>query len=133
MFSYASAASIFIPPKNTPGRMALCVTTLLSLVTLFNGARSHWTETSYLRAIDFWVIGCYIGMFFALMEYIAILHLLQIFTSDGQTNIEVGNQNHRKMVANATEKITKFLLPLYNIVFPVVYFMICTSHGADYW
>ena len=39
MFSYASAASIFIPPKNTPGRMALCVTTLLSLVTLFNGAR----------------------------------------------------------------------------------------------
>ena len=86
-----------------------------------------------MRAIDFWVIGCYIGMFFALMEYIAILHLLQIFTSDGQTNIEVGNQNHRKMVANAIEKITKFLLPLYNIVFPVIYFMICTSQGADYW
>ena len=46
MFSYASAASVFIPHKNTPGRMALCVTTLLSLVTLFNGARYVQTRMS---------------------------------------------------------------------------------------
>ena len=39
MLSYASAASVFIPPKAVPGRMGLCVTTLLSLITLFNGAR----------------------------------------------------------------------------------------------
>jgi hypothetical protein len=34
-----ATASVFIPSDIVPGRMALCVTTFLSLIALFNGAR----------------------------------------------------------------------------------------------
>jgi len=128
MLSYASAASVFIPYKNTPGRMGLCVTTLLSLVTLFNGARSQWTKTSYMRAIDFWVILCYTGMFSALMEYIVILYLSTV----SQTDTEEGSQK-RIMIANAIERVIKYVLPLYNLMFPIIFFTICPSQGGSNW
>ena len=39
MLSFSSAVSVFITPDIVPGRMGLCVTSLLSLITLFNGQR----------------------------------------------------------------------------------------------
>ena len=39
MLSVASASSVFIPSDVVPGRMALCITSFLSLISLFNGAR----------------------------------------------------------------------------------------------
>ena len=39
MLSIASASSVFIPSDVVPGRMALCITSFLSLISLFNGAR----------------------------------------------------------------------------------------------
>ena len=38
--------------------------------------------------------------------------------------------SQRLMIANIIETVTKFLLPLYNIVFPIIYFVLCTSEGA---
>merc|ERR1712228_878979 len=75
MLSLASAASVFIPSNIVDGRMGLCITTFLSLISLFNGARNDWTKTTHMRAIDVWVIFCYIGVFSALMEYCIILYL----------------------------------------------------------
>ena len=39
MLCMASAASVFIPPDVVPGRMGICITSFLSLISLFNGAR----------------------------------------------------------------------------------------------
>ena len=39
MLSIASASSVFIPSDVVPGRMALCISSFLSLISLFNGAR----------------------------------------------------------------------------------------------
>ena len=39
MLSIASASSVFIPSDVVPGRMSLCITSFLSLISLFNGAR----------------------------------------------------------------------------------------------
>ena len=39
MLCIGSCVSVFIPSDMVPGRMALCVTTFLSLIALFNGAR----------------------------------------------------------------------------------------------
>ena len=81
-----------------------------------------------MRAIDFWVILCYTGMFSALMEYIVILYL-----STPSKENEEENQNHskKKTIANAIERITKVLLPFYNIMFPVIFFTVCTLQGAN--
>ena len=39
MLSMISASSVFIPSEIVPGRMALSITSFLSLISLFNGAR----------------------------------------------------------------------------------------------
>ena len=39
MLCMASACANFIPPELVPGRMGLCVTTFLSTISLFNGAK----------------------------------------------------------------------------------------------
>ena len=39
MLSVVSASSVFIPSEIVPGRMALSITSFLSLISLFNGAR----------------------------------------------------------------------------------------------
>merc|ERR1712228_586518 len=82
MLSVVSASSVFIPSEIVPGRMALCITSFLSLISLFNGARNDWTKTTHMRAIDMWVILCYIGVFSALMEYCIILYLTKISILD---------------------------------------------------
>ena len=80
-----------------------------------------------MRAIDFWVIMCYTGEFAALMEYIVVLHLTQLFMAEDN---QEGNNSQRLVIANIIETATKFLLPFYDIVFPIIYFVLCTSEGA---
>ena len=96
-----------------------------------------------MRAIDFWVILCYMGTFFALMEYCVILFLTKISKSDKKRkpNILINNdeaqevsgnhcqipkKNIRLIIANIIEKIAQFLLPFYNLAFPICYFVVCT-------
>ena len=98
-----------------------------------------------MRAIDVWVVLCYIGIFSALIEYCAILYLTNNTHSENKTEaqahataqaeetIELGRTgSHIKMpsrqqnLANRIERITRFLLLFYNITFPIVYFAVCT-------
>ena len=39
MIMMCSAMSVFVPPELVPGRMGLCITAFLSMISLFNGAR----------------------------------------------------------------------------------------------
>jgi len=146
MLNLASAASVFIPPHRVPGRMGVCITTFLTLITLFNGARNHWTTTTHMRAIDVWVVLCYIGIFSSLMEYCGILYLTEdseskngnykkVVTEENHRIIESGEnnsaanptelQNTRLVLANNIEKIARILFPVYNIFFPIIYFIVC--------
>lgn len=42
MLTFGSVLSVFVPPDLVPGRMGLCVTIFLSVISLFNGARYHF-------------------------------------------------------------------------------------------
>lgn len=42
MLCLGSCLSVFVPSDLVPGRMGLCVTTFLSIISLFNGARQGW-------------------------------------------------------------------------------------------
>ena len=37
--------------------------------------RNDWTKTTHMRAIDVWVILCYVGVFSTLVEYCFVLYL----------------------------------------------------------
>merc|ERR1712228_980697 len=130
MVSIASAASVFIPSDIVPGRMSLCVTSFLSLISLFNGARNNWTKTTHMRAIDVWVVLCYIGVFYSLVEYVFIIYLTKyssgagklvhskyIGTEDDQDQEIIKPKKYRVDLARKIENVSCVLLPLYNILF----------------
>ena len=109
-------------------------------------SRNHWTTTTHMRAIDVWVVLCYIGIFSSLMEYCGILYLTEdseskngnykkVVTEENHRIIESGEnnsaanptelQNTRLVLANNIEKIARILFPVYNIFFPIIYFIVC--------
>ena len=107
-------------------------------------SRNHWTTTTHMRAIDVWVVLCYIGIFSSLMEYCGILYLTEDSESkngnykkvvstevieSGENNSAANHrteeQNTRLVLANTIEKIARILFPVYNIFFPIIYFIIC--------
>ena len=98
-----------------------------------------------MRAIDVWVVLCYIEIFSAVMEYCVILYLIKNTqkekkkeakahaTAEAEQTIDLGGTeslkkkpNKEQNLANRIESITRFLLPFYNITFPIVYFAVCT-------
>ena len=47
--------------------------------------RNDWTKATHMRAIDIWVVLCYIGTFSALMEYCLILYLIKTSKQNNNT------------------------------------------------
>ncbi len=59
-----------------PGRMGLCITTALTLVSMSNGLFSTAPRTSYLKAIDIWLLACFTFSFVVLIEYCTVISLI---------------------------------------------------------
>ncbi|CAG4988888.1 unnamed protein product [Parnassius apollo] len=60
-------------PEIVPGRMVLLVTTLLSLVTMFDTVSTNSPDALELKCIEVWLISCTIFVFLALLEYFVVL------------------------------------------------------------
>ncbi|XP_016659655.1 glycine receptor subunit alphaZ1-like [Acyrthosiphon pisum] len=87
LFVIMSWGSFVVMPEVVPGRMVLLVTTLLSLVTMFDtisirGAFTYkWNNVKKnnspsaleLKCIEVWLISCTLFVFLALVEYFIVL------------------------------------------------------------
>lgn len=54
---------------STPARVALGITTVLTVVTLTNNVRSNSPEASSFRSLDYYMLFCNLFVFAALVEY----------------------------------------------------------------
>ncbi|KAJ2952969.1 hypothetical protein O0L34_g7344 [Tuta absoluta] len=73
LFVIISWGSFCVIPEIVPGRMVLLVTTLLSLVTMFDTVSTNSPDALELKCIEVWLISCTIFVFLALMEYFVVL------------------------------------------------------------
>ncbi|XP_069702867.1 glutamate-gated chloride channel-like [Periplaneta americana] len=73
LFVIMSWGSFVVIPDMVPGRMVLLVTTLLSLVTMFDTVRNNSPNALELKCIEVWLISCTLFVFFALLEYFVVL------------------------------------------------------------
>ncbi|XP_013195946.1 glycine receptor subunit alpha-2 isoform X1 [Amyelois transitella] len=73
LFVIISWGSFCVIPEIVPGRMVLLVTTLLSLVTMFDTVSTNSPDALELKCIEVWLIWCTIFVFLALMEYFVVL------------------------------------------------------------
>ena len=110
----ASMMSLYLPHDLHPARMALSVTTCLSMVTFFKGSQLG-PKTSYIKAIGTWAAFCYSIVFFCLIEYCFVLLLSQDLI------------RHRK-VPKIIEKLSRIFIPIFVLIFVVTYFLICFLH-----
>ncbi|KAJ8031318.1 Glycine receptor subunit alpha-2 [Holothuria leucospilota] len=65
--------SFWIDIQSAPARVALGITTILSMLTTSNGIRSDLPRVSYIKAIDIWFEVCFVFVIGSLVEY-AIVH-----------------------------------------------------------
>ncbi|XP_041359334.1 gamma-aminobutyric acid receptor subunit beta-like [Gigantopelta aegis] len=67
-----SWVSFWINHEATSARVALGITTVLTMTTINNGVRSSLPRISYVKAIDIYLVMCFVFVFAALLEYAAV-------------------------------------------------------------
>ncbi|XP_015911715.1 gamma-aminobutyric acid receptor subunit beta-like [Parasteatoda tepidariorum] len=67
-----SWVSFWINHEATSARVALGITTVLTMTTISTGVRSSLPRISYVKAIDIYLVVCFIFVFSALLEYAAV-------------------------------------------------------------
>ncbi|KAI6189857.1 Glycine receptor subunit beta-type 4 [Aphelenchoides bicaudatus] len=61
--------TFFLPPRASPARISLTITSLLTLTTMSNGARQDLPQVSYISALDIWTFVSQALIFLVLLEY----------------------------------------------------------------
>ena len=101
-----------------------------------------------MRAIDVWVILCYIGVFSVLLEYCLVLYLTKSLMLDskfgrpkpkeinpvneGASNVDQESKEAATIEINLQyarkiENVSRIVIVTYNATFPLFYFVICIA------
>ena len=83
-----SFLSFWIPVENVPGRVALGVTSLLTLATQFTTMQRSLPPVSYMKAMDVWMFLCIVLVFFAMVEF-TLAYNFRILVPEGDEPSEV--------------------------------------------
>ncbi|CAF0952152.1 unnamed protein product [Rotaria sp. Silwood1] len=70
-----SWVSFWINHEATSARVTLGITTVLTMTTISTGVRSSLPRISYVKAIDIYLVMCFVFVFAALLEYAAVNYL----------------------------------------------------------
>ncbi|KXJ07016.1 Gamma-aminobutyric acid receptor subunit beta [Exaiptasia diaphana] len=67
--------SFCIPPESTAARIALGITSVLTITTILNMLNNSMPKVAYVKAIDWYLIGCFLFVFGVLFEYTLVLYI----------------------------------------------------------
>ena len=77
--------------------------------------RNAWPKTSYLKALDIWVVLCYITVFMCSLEYCIVILLIT-------------KENEKlQIVAKKFEFISRILIPTYLTMYSLIFFIVCSA------
>ena len=70
--------SLFLPPECIPGRVAMAMTTLLTLAAMFGAVSQNTPRVSYVSFLDVWMCSCVVFVFLTLLEYVIVLRQVSV-------------------------------------------------------
>ena len=68
--------SFWIDPETAPARVALGITTVLTMITLISSSRASLPKVSYVKAIDWYLLTCLVFVFGTILEYTIVSYTL---------------------------------------------------------
>uniref|UniRef100_T1J803 Neurotransmitter-gated ion-channel transmembrane domain-containing protein n=1 Tax=Strigamia maritima TaxID=126957 RepID=T1J803_STRMM len=119
--------SFWLEPSNAAPRVALGLTSMLTLATQFSSAQRDLPAVSTLMALDVWMFSCILIVFISLIEYAIVGFLEHLdrsntvspvktpFSTPSITNLEMKYSNKSKCRHCALSK-SYFLIILYKLM-----------------
>lgn len=94
------------------GRIAMSMTTLLTLIAMFSSVRQNVPKVSYVSYLDIWMVVCIFFVFYCIVEFVIV-------------TVMVRNQFKRaaKILEYTSRATVPFVFIFFNIVYwPMLYF-----------
>jgi len=70
-----SWVSLWIDKDSTSARTALCITTLLTISTIWGAINATFSGVSYIKAVDLFILVSFFFVFSTLVEYVIVLNV----------------------------------------------------------
>ncbi|XP_063610990.1 glycine receptor subunit alpha-2-like [Penaeus indicus] len=139
LFVVVSFVSLLVPPDAIPGRMTLCITTILTMSALLGVAMQSTPQVSYTRAIDVWLLVCLSIVSVVLLEFGIVIKLrereklqskvqpvgriikTQVQPISGTQTVNKKERACFAVTSDIVEKTSLVLLPLVFLVFNGAY------------
>ena len=67
---------MFMPLSQVTARVGIGMTTLLTLVSMYNGVRKSTPDVSYVTYLDMWMVVCLLCVLSFIIEFIMVTHLI---------------------------------------------------------
>ena len=68
--------SFWVDREQTTARIAMGITTVLTMATLIGSARVSLPQVSYVKSLEWFLIMCFMFVFFAILEYALVSYLV---------------------------------------------------------
>ncbi|KAF0300889.1 Glycine receptor subunit alphaZ1 [Amphibalanus amphitrite] len=140
-----SFLGFWVPVNLVPGRIALSITTLLTLATQSQTVQRQLPPVSYMKASDVWMFACILAVFATLVEFtLSYRHYDRRLVSEQsavlplgqprreQRSLHGGSSVRRRLTLASrsphfVDNVSKILFPVLFVLFNIIYWLYFTA------
>lgn len=122
-----SWVSFWLHRDAAPARVALGITTILTMTTLISSTNTALPKISYLKSIDVYLVTCFVMVFASIVEYAAVSYIGSVRVSAAakarpkqrRRAMENGEQTTSFFGANSTKPLTVGNMDITPVALPI--------------
>lgn len=122
-----SWVSFWLHRDAAPARVALGITTILTMTTLISSTNTALPKISYLKSIDVYLVTCFVMVFASIVEYAAVSYIGSVRVSAAAKTrpkqrrrvVENGEQTTSFFGANSTKPLTVGNMDITPVALPI--------------